>query len=258
MNILTEPLPGWRHLSLLQTASTNTIALERFQSGDPGNLWISAKSQTEGRGRRGRDWHSPTGNLYCSVLLVYPQKPPRLTLLPLVAALALHDAIATLAPSLEPSLVLKWPNDLLLNGAKISGILLEAAIRSAGEYGIVIGFGVNCAEAPPTGLYDTASLNSAVGLVDPEHLHALLIHSLYKRLAQWSQPKDAGAIRNAWLARAVGVGETIVARFPDNELTGRFIALDDHGFLVLESSDGERHNVSAADIFLGTSRQTGA
>src|SRR5262249_16691285 len=106
--------------------STNSEALAYARAGERGPLWITARAQTAGRGRRGRSWVSEPGTLFATLLLTDPAQPERAAQLSFVAALALHDAITTVAPTLAPRLALKWPNDVLCDGAKLAGILIEA------------------------------------------------------------------------------------------------------------------------------------
>ena len=139
--------------------STNAHALSLSQRGERGPLWIVAERQTAGRGRRGRAWVSQAGNLFASLLLTAVAPSARQPQLSFVAALALHDAVAEVAPGLKPLITIKWPNDLLLRGMKIAGILIEAA---GGEDGAVaIGIGVNCASHPASADYPATDLTAA-------------------------------------------------------------------------------------------------
>src|SRR5476651_2257276 len=123
MNREATDLAGVRHIAYETLGSTNAEALVRARAGERGLLWISAQTQSAGRGRRGNAWVSPAGNLYATLLLTEPSALETAPQLSFVAALALHDAIATCAPQLGPLLKVKWPNDLLLGGAKVAGIL---------------------------------------------------------------------------------------------------------------------------------------
>src|SRR5882672_7612875 len=126
--------------------STNAEALRCARAGETGPLWITARAQSAGRGRRGRAWVSEPGNLYATLLLTDPAPPARAAQLSFVAALAVHDAIAQLAPSLAPRLALKWPNDVLCDGRKAAGILIEA--EGAHPLIVAVGIGVNCRHHP--------------------------------------------------------------------------------------------------------------
>ena len=139
-------LAGVRHIVYETLGSTNAEALALARTGERGPLWISAKSQSAGRGRRGSPWVSPPGNLYATLLLTEPSAPEQAPQLSFVAALALHDAVAACAPKLGPALKVKWPNDLLVGPAKLAGILIEG--ESDPVFTVAIGIGVNCATHP--------------------------------------------------------------------------------------------------------------
>ena len=124
-------------------ASTNAEALALARAGELGPLWIAAREQTAGRGRRGNSWVSPRGNLYATLLLTDPAPPECAPQLSFVAVLALYDTIAACAPALREALSLKWPNDLLCRGAKLAGILIEGE-QAADALAVAIGIGVNC------------------------------------------------------------------------------------------------------------------
>src|SRR5882672_11001128 len=147
--------------------STNAEALACVREGARGPLWITADRQTAGRGRRGNVWNSPPGNLYASLLLIGAAPAARLPELCFVAALALRDAVGAAAPSLAARLNLKWPNDLLLDGAKIAGILIEA--ESVGDKTVTVaGIGVNCAHHPAGTHYPATSLAASGAAVTPD------------------------------------------------------------------------------------------
>src|SRR3954467_5637060 len=139
-------LAGVRTIAYETLGSTNAEALARARAGERGPLWITAAAQSAGRGRRGNVWVSTPGNLFATLLLIPPSEPAVASQLSFVAALALHDAVAECAPQIGPLLKVKWPNDLLLGGAKLAGILIEA--ESDPAYAVAIGIGVNCAAHP--------------------------------------------------------------------------------------------------------------
>ncbi len=141
-----------------------------------------------------------------------------------VAALAIHDAVVEVAPALKPRLAIKWPNDLLLSGAKFAGILIEG--EGMGEGAVVVGIGVNCASHPATTDHPATDLAAAGAAVTPEALFGALSNKMLGRLAQWNSGEGFSTIRADWLARAAGLGQEIVVRLPDRELAGIFEALD--------------------------------
>jgi BirA family transcriptional regulator, biotin operon repressor / biotin---[acetyl-CoA-carboxylase] ligase len=231
--------------------STNAEALRRARAGTLAPLWVAAATQTAGRGRRGRAWVSPPGNLYASLLLVDPAPAPVAPQLAFVAGLAVHDACAALAPSLADALRLKWPNDLLCRGAKIAGILIEGegGPGVAGEVVAVIGIGVNCRHHPDA-VERPATDFAAQGapIVAPALLDALR-GTMAAWLAEWDRGAGFAAIRSAWLARAAGLGQAMRARLPDREMSGVFEAIDEGGRLILRLADGWCEVVTAGEVF---------
>src|SRR5690348_5434067 len=137
-------------------ASTNAEALARGRAGAAGPLWITAAEQTAGRGRRGRPWVSAPGNLYASLLLVDPAPLGQVAQVSFVAALAVHDAVTDVASALAPRLTLKWPNDVLGEGRKLAGILIEG--EGTRPLLTVIGLGVNCRHHPDATEFPATSL----------------------------------------------------------------------------------------------------
>ena len=226
--------------------STNAQALARARAGEPGPLWIVARQQTAGRGRRGRTWVSEPGNLYATLLLTDPSPPSRAAELSFVAALALFDAVADIAPGLAARLSLKWPNDLLLDGAKLAGILVEG--ESGPPLAAAIGIGVNCAHHPSVA-YPAIDLAAAGFPTPPEHLLAVLSPTMLARLAQWDRGNGFAGIRADWLRHATGIGGHIRVAVGTEEAVGRFADLDAAGHLVLALPDGTTRTIAAGDVF---------
>jgi BirA family biotin operon repressor/biotin-[acetyl-CoA-carboxylase] ligase len=238
---------GVRLAAFDEIDSTNAEALRRMRQGERGPLWITAERQSAGRGRRGRNWASPSGNLHASLLLTDPGPAENWPQLSFVAALAVHDAVVEVAPDLKPLLELKWPNDLLLSGAKFSGILTEGEGREE-EGAVVIGIGINCAAHPADTPYPATDLAAAGAAVAPLGLFAALSLKMLGRIAQWNQGEGFATIRTDWLARAAGLGQRIRVALADRELAGRFEGLDDAGCLILIESSGASTLVSAGDV----------
>jgi BirA family transcriptional regulator, biotin operon repressor / biotin---[acetyl-CoA-carboxylase] ligase len=230
--------------------STNAEALRLARQGERGPLWIVAKQQTAGRGRRGRSWISDPGNLYASLLLTAPSSAEHWPELSFVAALAIHDAIVEASAGLRPRLAIKWPNDLLLAGAKFAGILIEG--DGGCEGAVVVGIGVNCASHPADTGHPATSLAAAGARISPQTLMTGLSAKMLGRLAQWNQGEGFSTIRADWLARAAGLDEDVRVRLADREITGRFEALDERGGLVLRLPDGSATTVAAGDVFIPT------
>ena len=187
--------------------STNAEALALAARGERGPLWVTAGRQTGGRGRRGRTWVSEPGNLFASLLLTDTALPEHWPELAFVAALAIHDAVAEAAPALRSQLFIKWPNDLLLNGRKFSGILIEGE-GGGGEGGgaVVVGIGVNCVSHPADVDYPATDLAAAGAAVTDEALFTVLTAKMLGRVAQWNAGEHFSTIRADWLARAAGRG----------------------------------------------------
>ncbi len=231
--------------------STNAAALAALADGDPGRLWIVAEVQDSGRGRHGRAWVTQPGNLAATLALRDPAPAERLATLSLVASLALHDALAYMAgPPIVERLALKWPNDVLLDGCKIAGILIEGQKLEDGAFGLAIGWGVNCIAHP--GLesrYPSSSLFERGFVVEARRLLPVLARSMDRQLARWASGAGFTDIREDWLSRASGVGEQVTVRLANREDAGVFETLDEAGNLVLRRSDGEATTVSAGDVF---------
>ena len=246
---------GYRLLSVEATGSTNDDALQAARSGDPGQLWIAAAEQRAGRGRHGRQWTSPPGNLYASLLLVDPCEPPAAPQLGFVAGLALHEAVEAAAGVGAPRLSLKWPNDLLLDGAKVSGLLLEGhRLGADGPLAVVIGFGVNVALAPAGTPYPAAALQAIRPGLTREEVFRSLSTAFARTFSAWSAwarmnaSDPFGPVRRLWLERAAGVGQEVTLRLPSGEKKGLFAGLDRLGRLRLESSAGVEL-IDAGDLY---------
>jgi BirA family transcriptional regulator, biotin operon repressor / biotin---[acetyl-CoA-carboxylase] ligase len=230
--------------------STNAEALRYAleHRGEASPLWITAREQTAGRGRRGNTWISPAGNLYATLLLKDPASPRHAPELSFVAALAVHDAILDRAPELCGRLALKWPNDVLCGGAKLAGILIESQKLDTG-LALAVGIGANCLHHPSSASYPSTDL-AAFGLqVSAGDLFSALSGAMMRRLDLWYGGEGFSAIRADWLKRASGVGEEIQARLPGRTLVGRFEALDENGCLLLRLADGTIETIVAGDVF---------
>ena len=256
---------GVRLAQLPSVDSTNREARTRSRSGEAGPLWITAETQTAGRGRGGRSWFSPPGNLYASLLMREPAPASRVPELAFVAALAVRDAIVAAAPALTPQLALKWPNDILLGGAKCAGILIEGEHEPSAGMSVIIGIGVNCAHSPDSPgefrpregdpiLYPATALAAQGAEITPEQLFARLSATMLKRLAQWDHGRGFDGILSDWLAAARGIGEPIRVRTGNGERTGCFSGIDASGRLMLGLGSGQIELISAGDVFPLTER----
>jgi BirA family transcriptional regulator, biotin operon repressor / biotin---[acetyl-CoA-carboxylase] ligase len=241
---------GVRHLALDTVGSTNLEALAQARAGDRGPLWITAKRQTAGRGRRNRAFISEPGNLYASLLLADPCPPERAPQLSFVAALALHDAVVECAPELVHRLRFKWPNDLLCDGRKLAGILVEGETSFRLPFAAVAGIGVNCVHHPSGLSYPATDLAEAGAAVGPDRLFGALARAVFARVAEWDRGSRFPIIRAAWLERAAGLGRPVRAQLPDGEMEGCFETLDSEGRLMLRLADGSSRVIAVADMFL--------
>ena len=247
---------GVRLIARDAVASTNAEALALARVGESGMLWLTGRLQTAGRGRRGRQWHSPSGNLYASLLLTAPCLPEQAPQFSFVAALALHDALTELALALGARLTLKWPNDLLLDGGKVAGILVEGETLADGRFAAVIGIGVNCASHPADTSYPATDLAEAGIEAAPEAVFECLSRAMSRRLAQWDGGKNFAAIRNDWLAHTACLGEPILLRAPA-DIEGVFAGVDEHGRLLLRTADGAIQTFAAAEVDLRAKNGSG-
>ena len=213
-----------------------------------GPLWVTAYRQTAGRGRRGRIWVSEPGNLYASLLLIDACAADRAPELSFVSALALHDAVAELAPAWRARLAFKWPNDLLLDRAKLAGILVEGEVAAHG-FATAIGIGVNCCRHPSDVPYAgdrSARLGrrSRAGGGVPQPVRDDAAAGCGNGTAARASPPSA----RDWLARAGGIGEPIRVRTAHDHLEGIFAALDPTGRLILAVPDGTTHVIGAGEV----------
>ncbi len=228
--------------------STNAECRRMADGGYGGNVWIIAGEQSAGRGRRGREWISRSGNLFASLLYGIDCDLGTASQLSFVTALAVRDAVADILQSNE-MVTCKWPNDILVRGKKISGILLETAGKgSETPSHVIIGIGINVQHHPEDSQYPATNLNDENGSkIDAELVMERLMGSMAHWILCW---KDHGfaLIRKAWKDNALGLGKEIIVRLPDEELRGRFVDLDDNGALILEF-DGERRHITAGDVF---------
>lgn len=236
--------------------STNDEAMARARGGDPGGLWVVAEAQTHGRGRNGRTWTSPSGNLYTSLLLVDPAPPERAAELGFVAGTALACALREILAG-DHRLAIKWPNDILFAGAKLGGILLESTNLPEARFACVAGFGVNCTSHPSNTLYAATDLETVAGRpMSPEIVLEHLASAMAQQLRVWSRGAGFAAIRAEWLTFAGGLGSRIKVVRPSATIEGRFETIDETGRLVLETPSGPVA-IEAGDVFLGSSSTVG-
>jgi len=239
-----------RHV-LAEVDSTNSEAA-RLAPRLTQPTWILARRQTAARGRRGRAWAAPEGNFFATLVMRPSGDPVAAAQRSFVAALALADALgAAVGPAARLSL--KWPNDVLLNGGKVAGILLESAGRGAGVSHLAVGIGVNLIAAPPAAAVEPGAARpvSVMGETGVRLAPEALLDLLAPAFARWDAQLSTwgfAPLRTAWLARAARLGEPIAARTMTETIEGRFETIDEAGALVLRTAAGPRA-IPAADIY---------
>ncbi len=244
--------PAYRLVALETVGSTNDEALRLAAEGAEDGTLVWAREQTGGRGRQGRSWSSPPGNLYFSLVLRPDCTPAEAAQLSFVAGLALGEAIGSVAPPMI-EVTYKWPNDVLLNGRKGAGILLESRSGADGTLDcLILGVGANVQHFPDDSEFPATSLRFEGAPPDVSEVELLEAFSRY--FLSWvNRWLDDGfpPIRRAWLNHAHGLGEEIEVRLPRETLKGTFKDLDESGALVLELADGETRLISAGDVYFG-------
>lgn len=226
--------------------STNEEAKRQALAGATGPKWIVARRQSSGRGRRGRAWASETGNLFTTGLYRLDCDPARAAQLSFAAALAVGDLCASV---IDPDHVrLKWPNDVLVGGRKVSGILLESGQHARGGLWLAVGIGVNLAHHPEQSERPATDLRAQGADLSVETAAERLSHRFDHWLGRWAQD-GFSPIRESWLSRVHGLGERCIVRLDHETLEGVFADLGPDGSLRLDLKDGGRRFISAGDVF---------
>lgn len=245
---------GVRLLSLDEIDSTNDEARRLIETGERGPLWIVAARQTKGRGRLGREWISRPGNFYASFVFGEFSEVRVAPELGFVTGVAAMRALRALAG--QGAFQLKWPNDLLLEGAKLGGILLECMNASTAPVAI-IGVGVNLVDAPKDTPYPARALCEALSAPSREAFFAHFSDAMAEALELWNGGAGFAQIRQEWLASAAGLGQDITVVLSHEKLEGRFETIDASGRLVLETTDSRR-TIEAGDVLIGPRATGGA
>jgi BirA family biotin operon repressor/biotin-[acetyl-CoA-carboxylase] ligase len=246
MNPATVPV-----VSFDQIDSTNAEARRRAEAGDAGPVWITAGRQTAGRGRRGRPWSTEPGNLAATLLTSVRKPPAEAAQTAFVAALAVADLAERFVPA---ALVrIKWPNDVLVDGAKVAGILIESGTLADGRLWLAVGCGVNLAHSPESTPYPATSLaahlKAGVG-EPPSPPEAMGAFAAFFR--QWMgiwEREGFAPIARAWTERAGGLGRLCTARLGAETVEGVAEGLDEDGALRLRVATGEVRRITAGDVF---------
>lgn len=244
-------LPSGYRLSIHETLdSTNAQALRRAGEGEEPGLWVWTLSQTAGRGRLGRRWDSLAGNLFATLLL-RPDCPPQCTAqLSLVAGIALHDAVAHLADrDLGQHLVIKWPNDLLYDGMKLGGILLESTISKDGAPAVAMGVGLNLTAHPDTTDTPAADLLQHGISATPARALECLAAACDQWLGIWNNSEGFAQIRQYWMQRSLPRNVPLTVKLTDSQVQGAYGGLAEDGALILVLSDGSEKQITTGDVF---------
>ncbi|WP_273718313.1 MULTISPECIES: biotin--[acetyl-CoA-carboxylase] ligase [Bartonella] len=241
--------------------STNLIAQRKAQTGHQGYLWIVAQEQSQGRARRGRTWSSPKGNLYSSLLLIDDIVHQTAAQLGFVAGVSVAEAIKQFTKDEKQTnniVSLKWPNDILLRGAKSSGVLLEILKLPSQQYALVIGIGINVKYNYEDAPYPTSSLQN-IGLhVEAEQLFTVLTESFSRNYLLWKQPKGCEIIRKKWLLYSAHLGKYVKVVNDDKIVEGIFNGLDHDFNCIIKQKNGQTAIITAGDVHFGSAASVNA
>jgi BirA family biotin operon repressor/biotin-[acetyl-CoA-carboxylase] ligase len=255
MAYFSSPSPklpaGYRLLRLETVDSTNAEARRRAKAGEPGPLWIWSARQSQGRGRGGREWISQPGNLFAS-LLIGVNCPIRVAgQLALVAGVIAYDTVAKLvAYEGRSEIMLKWPNDILLTGEKVAGMLLEnvgSPVENRSQ--VIIGTGINLANHPDDLPQPAVSLGAYDINIAPADALQVLAATTHEWLTRWNEGTGFPGIRRAWLDRAGPTGRPLRVTINGDETEGVYAGLDSDGALRLLTPDGSEYRIAAGDVF---------
>ena len=260
-------LAGYRLRGFDSVGSTNTEALAAAAAGDSGGIWFAASQQTAGRGRRGRQWESPRGNLAASLLIVPDSSPTLSATLGFVAGVSLNRALSSILPAglvkigidgadgtasgQKARIALKWPNDVLADGCKLAGILLEAQKMDDGRQAIAIGFGVNAVAAPQGLPYPATSLVELGVARDARSVFEALSDAWVDVFGMWNDGRGIGDVLKQWRSSAAGIGAPVAVNQNGEVLRGVFETIDDDGRLIVRSEDNRRIAITAGDVHFG-------
>jgi BirA family biotin operon repressor/biotin-[acetyl-CoA-carboxylase] ligase len=254
---------GYRLNGYDSVGSTSNEAARAAASGDVGDVWFAALKQTEGRGRRGRAWETAHGNLAASLLVVPDADPAIAATLGFVAGVALNRALSEVLPqgavrigvdgadAADARIALKWPNDVLADGAKLAGILLEAQKLPGDRMAIVIGFGVNVVAAPVGLPYPATSTSELGSAVSAEAIFAALADCWVDCFELWNNGRGVAEILELWRQSAAGIGAEVAVSRDGGVVRGIFETIDDTGRLIVRANDNQRIAITAGDVHFG-------
>ncbi|MBJ3784445.1 biotin--[acetyl-CoA-carboxylase] ligase [Devosia sp. MSA67] len=256
---------GYRLRAYDTVGSTTTEAIAAGAAGDPGGIWFVATDQTAGRGRRGRVWQHTPGNLAATLLIVPDADPAVVATLGFVAGVAIGTALHSILPAgtvkvgLDAAdgldgtsrVALKWPNDVLADGAKLVGIGLEATRRDDGRHAVAIGIGVNIVAAPADLAYPATSLAQLGANRSAADLFEVLSDAWVDAFGLWNDGRGIGAVLQRWRASAAGIGAPVAVNQNGEILRGIFETIDDAGRLIIRTDDDHRVAITAGDVHFG-------
>lgn len=257
---------GYRLFAFDKAGSTNAEAMSRARDGDRGPAWFVTSEQTAGRGRRQRAWIAPRGNLASSVLEVMDVSPAVAATLGFAFGLAHETALRRvsveanlrLAGSDQLKYLLKWPNDILVSGQKLCGLLLEAEAMPGGGLAVVAGIGTNVIAAPEGTPTPAVSL-SALGVhISAEELFGALSDAWVEFRGIWDNGRGFAEIRRLWLERAAGLGERVAINTGTMTVEGTFDTIDESGCLIVRTAEGRRMPIAAGEVHFGAAASVGA
>ena len=255
---------GYRLRGYDSIGSTNAEALAAAAVGDPGGIWFVARQQTAGRGRRGRQWINPHGNLAATLLIIPESDPTSAATLGFVAGVSLNRALSAILPGGMVKIgidgadglgggriALKWPNDVLADGAKLAGILLEASKLPSGRQAVAIGIGVNVVAAPEGLPYPATSLAALGASRTAEDVFDALSDAWVDTFGMWNDGRGIGDVLTHWRASAAGIGAPVAVQQDGDVLRGIFETIDDDGRLIIRADDNRRIAITAGDVHFG-------
>jgi BirA family biotin operon repressor/biotin-[acetyl-CoA-carboxylase] ligase len=256
---------GYRLFAYDSIGSTNSEAISAANASDFGGVWFVAREQTSGRGRRGRLWHNPYGNLAATLLLVPECDPTVAATLGFVAGVALTQALATLLPSGSVKIgidgaddlvgksrvALKWPNDVLADGAKLAGILLEASKAPNGRHAVAIGIGINVVAAPTELPYPATCLRDLAVSFSAEDVFEALSDAWVEPFSVWNDGQGIGSVLELWRRSAAGIGAPVAVNQNGDVVRGIFETVDPAGRLIVRADDDRRIAITAGDVHFG-------
>lgn len=247
---------GFRVEGHERVGSTNSEAIQSARQGAPDRLWVTALEQTNGRGRRGRNWSSQYGNLAASLYVSLPAHVTEPGLLGFVAGVALARTIETLCAEMGngAEVYLKWPNDVLVNGAKLVGILLEAERQPNGNLAVIVGMGVNVVAVPEGMPYAAASLTGLGLELTAQQVFSALSDRFAETFDTWDYGAGSADIMARWRLYAAGTGGRIGVQMDGREIEGRFETVDEHGRLIVRTDENRLERITAGDVYFGTAK----